>query len=133
MTITRNTAAIGAAAATLALLILANFVAMDPGEAGGTMEFIVTGTLALGAWLLLFGWYAPRADRPAAAGVAAGVFALVSVVAFWSGLPIVLGAAAVVLGARGRESSPRAGLVAIVVGASAIAIAAALTVYEVVS
>lgn len=132
MTLDRPTRAIAltAAAATLAVLVLVNFVGMDPGEQGGTVPFLVTAAVALGAWLVAFAWYAPRAERPAVGGVAAGLFGLVSVLAFWSGLPIVLGAAAVALGARGRDRDPGAGIAAIALGAAALVAAAAMTVYD---
>jgi hypothetical protein len=103
---------------------------MDPGEQGGTGPFLVTAAVALGAWLVAFAWYAPRAERPAVGGVAAGLFGLVSVLAFWSGLRIVLGAAAIALGARGRDRDPGAGIAAIALGAAALVAAAAMTVYD---
>jgi hypothetical protein len=132
MVIGRNTGAVGVAAAlaTLALLVLVNFVDVEAGESGGTIEFVVTGAVALGALLLVFGWYAPRAERPAIGGLTAGLFGLVSVLAFWSGLPFVLGAAGIALGARGRESNPRAGVAAIVTGVAAIALGVTLAVLD---
>jgi hypothetical protein len=132
MVIGRNTGvvALGAALATLALLAIVNFVGAEPGESGGTIEFVVTGAVALGALFLVFGWYVPRAERPAVGGLTASLFGLVSVFAFWSGLPFVLGAAGVYLGARGRETDPRAGIAAIALGVVAIALTVALAAYE---
>ena len=63
----------------------------------------------------------PRANRSARAGLVVGLLAILSLAAFWSGLPYVLGPAAVVLGLLGRsrgESRPQA-TTAIVLGALA--------------
>jgi hypothetical protein len=68
-----------------------------------------------------------RSNRPAVPGLACSIIGLLLVFpAFWSGLPIVLGAAGFVLGQAGRGSRRATGgwyaLGAIVVGIAAIAV-----------
>ena len=76
---------------------------------------------------LVFGVFVRRAARrpPRAAwwGVGFGVLGLVTVPAFWSGLPPVFGVAAIFLGRVAwtrAEPRPRAGLAAVVIGVTAI-------------
>jgi hypothetical protein len=112
----RLLAGVAAAALTAALLAVANFAGST--EYGGGGEYAVTlgGSLVLAA--ALFGLATPRLDRPARAGLIAGGLAVLSVAVFWSGLPYVLGPAAVVLGllGRAREEGRTAGGVAVALG-----------------
>ena len=133
MTLSRTTLyGIGAAAlaATLALLLTVNFT--GDGENGGTGPFVVTAIVAGAIGLFLFGWYAPRAERPVRAGIAAGVLGLLALPAFWSGLPLVLGAAAAALGAGARERT-RGATAAIVLGVAAFVLGVAGTIFDYVS
>lgn len=130
MTIAPRMTGAVAAAATLALLVTVNFVGVGTGEDGGLGPFLVTAAVALGAWLLAFGWYPQRASQPARGGLAASVFGLATVILFWTGLPIVLGAAGVALGSRGHRTSPREGAAAIALGLLAIAGSIAFTIYD---
>lgn len=124
MTLSRlNITGIGLAAAALTTVALAvaNFVGTQPGDNGGGGEYAVTlgGSLLLA--FALFGWVIPRTDRPARAGLIVGLLAILSLAAFWSGLPYVLGPAAIALGLLGRartESRTQATL-AVVFGALA--------------
>jgi hypothetical protein len=122
MTETRSTAhAVGAFATALALaaLAVANFVGGED-ENGGGGPFVVTALLAVALVAALFWWYIPRAERPGVAGVAIGALAVASLIAFWSGLPFVLGPAAALLGVLARRRDARAaGLAAIVLGVAA--------------
>ena len=130
MTLSRSTLyTIGVAtvAATFVVLAVANFV--SEGENGGTGPFIVTSIVAVAAAALLFGWYAPRADRPARAGIVAAILGLLTLPAFWSGLPIVLGGAATALGA-GAAQRTRTATVAVVLGMAAVALCIAGTAYD---
>ena len=105
MNLSRQTvlgAGIAAAALTAAALTVANFVKTEPGSNGGAPEYAVTLAVSLLVALALFGWAIPRIARPAHTGLVVGVIALLSVAAFWTGLPYVLGPAAIVLGLRGR-------------------------------
>lgn len=116
MTLTRKDLwllGLGAAALTAVALWAANFAGTGN---GGIPEYAITlggSVLVAGA---LFGWVIPRSERPARAGVLAGVAALASVAVFWTGLPFVLGPAAAALGLRGRtQGGPRGQVLAAVV------------------
>ena len=56
--------------------------------------------------------------RPARTGLIVGLLAMLSLAAFWSGLPYVLGPAAIVLGLLGRTTSKSGaqGTIAVVLG-----------------
>ena len=132
MTFTRNTTlAIGFAASALTALLLAvaNFGA---GENGGAGPYAVTLGVCLVVAAALFGWAIPRIERPGRAGAIVGVLAVLSIAAFWSGLPYVLGPAALVLGiaGRARPSSAAVSTVAIVLGALATAGGIAALVFD---
>ena len=106
-----------AAAVSVALSELLN--------AAGAMNLLLGLVIASVAALVVFGLFARRAARrPASAwrvGLVFGALALLTVPAFWSGLPPVFGGAAVYLGlvsdARGMK---RTGLAAVALGALAI-------------
>jgi len=101
---------------TAVALAVANFV--GSGDNGGGTEYALTlgGSLLLA--LALFGWVIPRTDRPARTGLIVGLLATLSLAAFWSGLPYVLGPAAIVLGLLGRTTSKSGaqGTIAVVLG-----------------
>ena len=106
MTLSRPTIfTYGFAAAILsaAALAAANFT--GEGDNGGGPEYAITLAVSLLAAIGLFGWVIPRTTRPAKVGLVVGVIALLSIAAFWTGLPYVLGPAAVVLGQLGRARS----------------------------
>jgi hypothetical protein len=116
----RNERLVGTLSAVVAIgaLAVANFVA--DGDNGSTGPFIVTSVIAVVAAAVLFGRVVPRAiDGPRAARVALllAALALLTGVVFWSGLPQVLGPAAIVLGL----ASPRNGesVAAIAIGSLA--------------
>ena len=91
-----------AVALAAAALAVANFVSTDPGENGGGTAYAVTLVISLAVAAAVFGWAIPRSARPAHVGLVVGAIGLLSVAAFWSGLPYVLGPAAIVLGLLGR-------------------------------
>ena len=105
--------------------VLAN-TNVPPGENGGTREMvgtlIVLAVIAAGLYLLL---QRPAGGKATVALVLA-VLAVLTVVVFWSGLPFLLGAAAVAVGGRatGQGKLPLAaqilGAVAILGGAVAL-------------
>jgi hypothetical protein len=109
---------LAAAALTAVALAAANFLSTETSENGGGVEYAVTlgGSIVLA--LVLFGWLIPRTERPGRAGLVTGVIGVLSLAAFWSGAPFVLGPAAVVLGlaARSRESERGQGTAAVVLG-----------------
>jgi hypothetical protein len=126
MTLSRQTiylVGIVAAAVTAAALAAANFVATAPGDNGGGGEYAITLALSLAVAAAIFGWLIPRTRRPAHVGIVVGAIGLLSVAAFWSGLPYVLGPAAIVLGLLGRTRPEQraAGTVAVALGALATA------------
>jgi hypothetical protein len=103
MTLSRNDislAGLGAALLTAVALAVANF--SGSGDNGGAPEYAVTlaGSLVVAA--VLFGWVIPRSERPARVGLIAGLLGVLSLPVFWTGLPFVLGPAAVALGLLGR-------------------------------
>ena len=72
---------------------------------------------------LLFFYVVPRAansNRPAIGGLVCSILGLLLVIAFWSGLPIVLGTAGALLGRGSRTTRGGLALAAIIVGAAAI-------------
>ena len=110
---------IGAAALTAGALAIANFT--GDGDNGGAGPYAVTLAVSLAVAAALFGWAIPRIERPGRAGVIAGALGLLSLAAFWSGLPYVLGPAAIALGLLGRARALErtAATTAIVLGALA--------------
>jgi hypothetical protein len=96
---------LGAAALTAVALAGANFI--DAGDNGGVWPYAVTLAGSLLLALALFGWVIPRSERPARTGLIVGLLAILSLAAFWSGLPYVLGPAAVALGLLGRARGNR--------------------------
>jgi hypothetical protein len=97
----------------------------------GTREFvIVVGIIALAA-LIVFGWLVPRLARREALGVPAltlSVLGLLSVLAFWSGLPPTLAAGGALLGWAGRDGADRR-LCRAAIGVGVLAVAADLAAY----
>jgi len=119
MTLSRqNITGIGVAAAALSAIALAAANFVGTGDNGGGAEYAVTLGGSLLLTLALFGWVIPRTDRPARTGLIVGLLAMLSLAAFWSGLPYVLGPAAIVLGLLGRTTSKSGaqGTIAVVLG-----------------
>jgi hypothetical protein len=119
MTLTRqNITGIGLVAAVLTAVALA-FANFGTGDNGGGIEYAGTlgGSLLLA--VVLFGWVIPRTDHPARTGLVVGLLALLSLPAFWSGVPYVLGPAAIALGMLGRSAGRAQATAAIALGALA--------------
>lgn len=108
-----------AAALTAVALAAANFVSTETSENGGGVEYAVTLGGSIVVALVLFGWLIPRTERPGRTGLVTGLIGALSLAAFWSGLPYVLGPAAIVLGllGRARGSERGQGTAAVVLGA----------------
>jgi hypothetical protein len=108
-----------AAALTAVALAAANFLSAETSENGGGIEYAVTLGGSIAVALLVFGWLIPRTSRPGRAGLVTGLIAVLSLAAFWSGLPYVLGPAAIVLGllGRARPDERGQGTAAVVLGA----------------
>ena len=127
MSLTRSNllgAGVAAALLTAIALAVANFA--DEGENGGVGPYVITLAASIVLAAALFGWAIPRIDRPARAGVIAGALGVLSVAAFWTGLPYVLGPAAIVLGLAARERGESKGLASTAVALGALATAGAI-------
>ncbi|HEY7792655.1 MAG TPA: hypothetical protein VIA10_01460 [Gaiellaceae bacterium] len=123
MNLTRhNVLGIGLAASLLAALGLAaaNFLGED-GENGGVGPYVVTLAVSIVVTAVVFGWAIPRTERPARDGIVAGALALLAIAVYWTGIPFVLGPAAIALGllGRARTDTRGSGTVAVVLGALA--------------
>jgi len=101
--------------------------------AHGTTETITVVPVLVVVTAAVFGFLVPRAlSRPSAGGTALAlsvVAVALTVPAFWSGLPLVLGVAGALLGYVGRNASTGSGksIAAIVLGA--LAVIGYLTIY----
>lgn len=96
-------------------------------------EWIVEVLVELVAAALLFGLVVPRGLRRASAGgrgIAMGVVAVLLVVpAFWAGLPLLLGAAAALLGSAGRRADRGAGSAVAALVLGLLGVAAYVAIY----
>jgi hypothetical protein len=100
---------------TVAGLAFANFA--GSGENGGAGAYVISvGVCAILA-AVLFGRVLPNAADPARAAWILAALALITCVAFWSGLPFVLGAAAIYSASRAGRTAPAA------IGALAVVLA----------
>lgn len=106
-------ARVGAVATVLAMALIVYGTYGDPQASDSqksSMPFVLA--IALGVALVTFGFLAPRALRAVSEGRAVGrrwAVALVTVsvlglVVFWSGLPLIVGSAAALVGWTARES-----------------------------
>jgi hypothetical protein len=111
--------ALGTGAGVLAAALIAAF-AHDWGEIAFSVGILAVVTA------VVFGLLVPRALRKeSAGGTALGLSipaVLLALPAFWSGLPLVLGVAGLVVGNHGRlaASGARKSIVAVVLGALAV-------------
>jgi hypothetical protein len=97
-----------------------------------SLPFIALLALVLGAlvFALFVPWArraaaTPRSNRPAKAGLGLSILGLLTVVASWSGLPIIFGTGGALLGRIGRERAHESGegglaLAALVIGIVAV-------------
>jgi CBS domain containing-hemolysin-like protein len=111
-----NTRLIGpvAVAIAVAAMAVANFA--GNGDNGGAGPFAAAAVVAIVAGALLFGRVVPRAiegDRPARTALVLAALSVVTLLAFWIGLPQVLAPAAIVLGLAAPRSGEATAAVAI--------------------
>ena len=111
----RIAALIGFTLAAIAV-VLAN-TNLAPGDNGGpgplTAGIVISGLTALTVAIIVFS----KTRHPQRSGLVLGALGMVTVLAFWSGLPFVLGSLGIALARRGNG---RLGSVAQVVGALAV-------------
>jgi Kef-type K+ transport system membrane component KefB len=96
--------AIAAIAVSILLAVVGSFGAGENESAGA---FLAVCAIVAVAAVAVFGFIVPRALRREATGgtgVVLAVLALGTVAVFWTGLPPILGAGAIVLGWVGRDS-----------------------------
>lgn len=116
--------ALGVGLLLAAIAIIVGNTNVQEGENGGTGAMIGTLIFIAVVTALIYFLLLPRVNS-ATVGIVVGVIAVVTVVAYWSGLPFVLGATAFVLG---RRTAPGAqpvvaqvlGAVAVVAGIAAL-------------
>jgi hypothetical protein len=117
----------------VAVITTAITVTLSILEAHSTAEWIVEVAIELVAALLLFALAVRLGLRKPSAGgrgIGFGVAAIVLVVpAFWSGLPLLLGAAGALLGLAGRRADKGAGTAIASLVLGTLAVAAYIAIY----
>jgi hypothetical protein len=121
-----------AAAASAAIAVYAAYGDPHPkaNQQSGVPSVVVAGIIVAA---VVFGFLVPRSLRAVASGRAYGIVGLVLVpIAFWSGIPLVVGGAGLAVGLRarseGRDDTTRASTVAMVTGACAVGLTVLITV-----
>lgn len=96
-------------------------------------EYLSMIALAFVAAVVVYGWVVPRAlDRDSAPKTAltmSVIAALVVLPAFWSGLPLVLGAAGAIVGYAGRGAAKGSGLSIAAMLIGVLSVLGYLTIY----
>jgi hypothetical protein len=133
---------VGAAAVTIAVVALFFGYVVNNDPDSDVVGWIIASGIALAAGAVVFLWLIPRAkqdpanaNRPAKIGLACSVLGVVAVLAFWIGLPYVLGAAGAVLGRFGQARAAEAGhapqaTAAVIIGVLAVAAAIAVAAVD---
>jgi hypothetical protein len=110
-----------AATIGVAISTVLNALGVFTEEAIHWLNLLIGFLIAAVAAAVVFGWFVRRASRPGArawpTALVFAVLALITVPAFWSGLPPVFAVAAIYLG---RRAASRAGVAAIALGALAL-------------
>lgn len=88
-----------AVAASLVALGFANFFTTE-GQNGSASDFLMMAPIAVGVAAVLFLLVLPRTRPHGPARIVLGILALLTFPAFWSGVPVVLGVAAVAAARR---------------------------------
>ena len=109
-----------------------------------SLPYVIGFTLVIAA--VVFGLVVPwaekrsqelRSNRPAGAGIVSSVLGILTVVVFWSGLPIILGGAGVALGMAGQEraaqGSNNLARATVIAGIAAVVLCILSTVWDQVS
>ena len=135
------TSALGAAA--LAAYAVLGGPERNPDQVA-SLPYVIGFTLVIAA--VIFGLVVPWAEkrsqelqsnRPAKAGLVSSILGILTVVVFWSGLPIILGGAGVALGMAGQERAVQGGRnlarAAVIAGIVAVVLCILSTVWDHVS
>jgi hypothetical protein len=120
--VSRPDLAVGAVGLLVGLVIvfLGNYH-VDKGENGGTGPGIVTAIICVVLAAVLFGYVVPRAQNLERTTIILSALAIVSIVAFWSGVTPILAAAALVLLRRGAVGSNAARILTVLAVVAAVA------------
>ena len=108
--------AAAALVASAVVIILGN-TNLKPGENGSTGWLFVNLAIFLVLAYPLFGMLVPGSTNPARTGLIFGILSIISLGAFWSALPVLLGPVAFLLGRRAGDVTQ--GKVAVWLGAIA--------------
>jgi hypothetical protein len=128
----QNILAVGAAAIGLAALALsvANFT--GDGDNGGLGPYVSMLAVSVVVASAVFGWAMPRSERPARDGIVVGALGLLALPVYWTGIPYVLGPAAIAFGLLGhaRPQNKGAAVTAIVLGVLATVAGVAVVILD---
>lgn len=119
-------------------LLFGYVIGNDPGESGDAAGFVIVVVITAAITWLVFEYLIPRWEQPGAEtarnGLILSVLALITVPAFWLGLPWVLGAGGALLGQTAKERSGEAGdgkaTAAVVIGVLAFVAATAIVIVD---
>lgn len=102
------------------------------GNEQGTREFLVVCAVIAVAAAVVYGWVVPRGLQREAAGATAltlSTLGLLTVLAFWSGLPPILAGGGALLGWAGRDAERGRGMCRAAIGIGALALVGYLVIY----
>jgi hypothetical protein len=123
--VSRETWIVGVVSTIVAILVAVLSTVLPPiiPEQLRALPIILVVLLVVAAALFFF--VVPRAarsNRPAVAGLICSILGVLLVVAFWSGLPIMLGTAGALLGRMERTTRRGLAIAAVYIGVAAIAL-----------
>lgn len=119
----RETQLAGVVSTIVAVLIAILSTVLPPVYADQLRALPIVVLVLLLVAAALFFFVVPRAsrsNRPAVAGLVCSILGVLLVVAFWSGLPIVLGTAGALLGRMERTTRRGLALAAVFIGVAAV-------------
>lgn len=109
---TQRLIAVAAVVVAVVAVGLDNLAFKEVDESPGTVRFLVLAVLCVAVAAAIFRYLLPamrrksgEGNRMAVAAFVLGLMALTAIIVFWTGLPFVLGAGAVVLGRLGEKQA----------------------------
>ena len=112
---TQRLIAIASLLAAVVAIALDNLAFKEVDESLGVARFLISVVLCVAVVVAIFFYLLPRLrresgqdNRMAPASFVVGLTALASIIVFWTGLPFVLGAGAIVMGRLGEQAAVRA-------------------------